>query len=222
MLPYLHRIAPATMEENPLWLVVLCDMMTNLMLFFLVLYTFTIQGPKARAEFERAFRVEEAVTPAPPTSPAEPPAAPGPLLEKALADAGLGGAAEVLVTERAVRVRLRESVLFETGQADLAAGAREPLAVIAGALRDVPHEVVVEGYTDDARVLGGAYRSNWELSVARAHAVLERLASAGLPPERLVAAGYGEFSPVASNAAPEGRARNRRVELLIVRPEDEP
>ena len=222
MLPYLHRIAPSTMEENPLWLVVLCDMMTNLMLFFLVLYTFTIQGPKARAEFERAFRVEEAVTPGAPTSPAEPPASPGPRLEKALADAGLAGSAEVLASERAVRVRLRENVLFGTGQAVLAPAAEEPLAVIAGALRDVPHEVVVEGYTDDARVLGGAYRSNWELSVARAQAVLERLASGGIDSKRLVAAGYGEFQPVESNATPEGRARNRRVELLIVRPEDEP
>ncbi len=222
MLPYLHRIAPATMEENPLWLVVLCDMMTNLMLFFLVMFSITRQGPEAQAAFARHFRAEQAVAPAPPQEAPKPPADPGALIKKALADAGLSAAAEVERTEEGVRVRLREGVLFKTGGAALEPKAGAPLAVIAAALHSAPHEVVVEGYTDDARVLGGAYRSNEELSVARAYAVLERLAESGIPPGRLVAAGYGEFHPAAPNASAEGRALNRRVELLILAPEAKP
>lgn len=223
MLPYLHRLAPSTMEDNPIWLVVLCDMMTNLMLFFLVLYINDLQGAKAKAELARVFQVEEAVTPAPPPpSAAEPPAEPGPLILAALAKAGLSGEAEVLPLERAVRVRLSESVLFPFGRAELNGRADAPLTVIARALKDARHEIIVEGYTDDRPVRGGAYRTNWELSVARAYAVLTRLAAEGLPPARLTVAGYGEFHPAGPNATEEGRTRNRRVELLIVPPEDEP
>ena len=222
MLPFLHRLAPSTMEENPLWLVVLCDMMTNLMLFFLVLFVTELQGAKAKAAFARAFSVEEAVTPAPPAEAPEVPADPGALVRAALAQAGLAADAEVIATERGVRVRLSESVLFPFGRAELNRRAEAPLAVIARALKDAPHEVVVEGYTDDRPVRGGAYRTNWELSVARAHAVLVGLASEGLPPQRLTVAGYGEFSPAAPNDDEAGRARNRRVELLIIEPEGEP
>ncbi|MBI3300214.1 MAG: OmpA family protein [Elusimicrobia bacterium] len=221
MIPFLHRVAPESMEDNPLWLVVLCDMMTNLMLFFLVMYTFSIQGPKAKAEFERAFRLEEAVEAAPPAPAPAAPVDPAPALRAALAAAGLAAEAEVTAVENGVRVRLREGVLFPFGTAELAPRAAAPLAVIAGALKDAPHEVVVEGYTDDRPVLGGSYRTNWELSVARAHAVLARLAGEGLAPARLTAAGYGPYRPAAANDTEEGRAKNRRVELLILRPEDE-
>lgn len=221
MIPFLHRVAPASMEENPLWLIVLCDMMTNLMLFFLAMFAITLQGPKARADFARAFAVEEAVVTAPPDAAPEPSVDLAAALRLALERAGLSTDVELQKTERGVRVRLRDAMLFPTAGAALEDQAGVPLAVIAAALKDVPHEVVVEGHTDDRPVLGGAYRSNWELSVARAHAVLERLAAEGLPPRRLVAAGYGEFLPAAANATPEGRAANRRVELLVLRPEDD-
>jgi chemotaxis protein MotB len=209
------------MEENPLWLIVLCDMMTNLMLFFLAMFAITLQGPKAKAEFERAFRVEEAVVPAVPETAPEPAPDLAASLRLALERAGLSTDVELQETERGVRVRLRDAMLFPTAGAVLEGRAGVPLSVIAAALKDVPHEVVVEGHTDDRPVLGGEHRSNWELSVARSHAVLARLAAEGLAPARLVAAGYGEFLPAASNATPEGRAANRRVELLVLRPEDD-
>ncbi|MBI5594902.1 MAG: OmpA family protein [Elusimicrobia bacterium] len=221
MIPFLHRVSPESMEENPLWLIVLCDMMTNLMLFFLAMFALTLQGAEAKASFERAFRAEEAVVPAPPVASPEPSADPETALRRALEAAGLAAEVELQRTERGVRVRLRDAMLFPTAGAVLEPGAALPLGVIARALKGAPHEVVVEGHTDDRPVLGGQYRSNWELSVARSHAVLERLAAEGLAPGRLVAAGYGEFLPSASNATPEGRAANRRVELLVLRPEED-
>ncbi|TBR19458.1 hypothetical protein EPO15_14170 [bacterium] len=221
MIPFLHRVAPESMEENPLWLIVLCDMMTNLMLFFLAMFAITLQGPKAKAEFARAFAVEQAVAPAPPVETPEPAVDVAAALRLALERAGLSTDVDLQETERGVRIRLRDAMLFPVSGAVLEEEAGLPLAVIAGALKDVPHEVVVEGHTDDRPVLGGAYRSNWELSVARSHAVLARLAAAGLAPKRLVAAGYGEFLPTAPNTTPEGRAANRRVELLVLRPEDD-
>lgn len=221
MIPFLHRVAPDSMEENPLWLIVLCDMMTNLMLFFLAMFAITLQGPDAKKEFERAFRVEEAVVSAPPAETPEPAVDPAAALRLALERAGLSSDVELQETERGVRVRLRDGMLFPTSGAVLEDRAGVPLAVIAEALKDVPHEIVVEGHTDDRPVLGGAYRSNWELSVARSHAVLARLAAEGLSPRRLVAAGYGEVLPAATNATAEGRAANRRVELLVLRPEED-
>lgn len=219
MIPFLHRVTPESMEENPLWLIVLCDMMTNLMLFFLAMFALTLQGAEAKASFERAFRAEEAVVPAPPVAAPEPSVDLELELRRALEKASLTESVELQKTERGVRVRLRDAMLFPTAGAILEDRAGVPLAVIARALKDAPHEVVVEGHTDDRPVLGGDYRSNWELSVARSHAVLARLAAEGIPPRRLVAAGYGEFLPAASNASAEGRAANRRVELLVLRPE---
>lgn len=221
MIPFLHRIAPESMDENPLWLIVLCDMMTNLMLFFLAMFAVTLQGDKARQEFARTFRGEEAVLVAPPVATPEPAVDVETSLRLALEGANLSQDVALQKTERGVRVRLKEAMLFPVAEAVLEERAGVPLAVIAEALKDVPHEVVVEGHTDDRPVLGGTYRSNWELSVARSHAVLARLAAAGLAPARLVAAGYGEFQPAATNATPEGRAANRRVELLINRPEED-
>ena len=221
MIPFLHRVAPESMEENPIWLIVLCDMMTNLMLFFLAMFALTLQGDKAKEEFVRAFRMEGAVVVAPPVRLPEPTVDVEASLRLALERAGLSKEVELQRTERGVRVRLSEAMLFPVADATLEDRAAVPLAVIAWALKDFPHEVVVEGHTDDRPVLGGTYRSNWELSVARSYAVLACLAAAGLPPTRLVAAGYGEFLPAASNATERGRAANRRVELLVNRPEDE-
>ena len=78
----------------------------------------------------------------------------------------------------------------------------------------------VEGHTDDVPIQTGRYASNWELSTARATTVVTYLLQdAGLAPERLSAAGYGEFHPRAPNTSPENRARNRRVDVVILRPE---
>lgn len=220
---FLHRLAPATMEENPLWLVVLCDMMTNLMLFFLVMYVLTQQGPQAQRELLRTFDVKSVI---------EDPASRAPepreeflqaaeRLSELLKSPALAGAAEVERAEDSVRVRLRDRLLFPTAQARLAPEARPALAVLAAALREMPNTVIVEGHTDDVRVVGGPYRSNWELSVARSYSVIARLAAEGVAPERLVAAGYGEHHPLARNDSAEGRARNRRVELVILREKDE-
>jgi chemotaxis protein MotB len=209
------------MEENPLWMIVLSDMMTNLMLFFLVMYVLTQGGPKMQEELVRGFdgkgvisekeRQAEAVV----AEFKEEQAAQD--LERLLSSSELKDSVEVQETEEAIRVRLRDRVLFETASAELASSAQRTVAGLAAVLRQMDNEVVVEGHTDAVPVVSGPYRSNWELSVARSHAFLSRLSAEGVAPERLVAAGYGEYHPVADNATLEGRAANRRVEVLILR-----
>ncbi|MBI4061543.1 MAG: OmpA family protein [Elusimicrobia bacterium] len=217
MIPYLHRLPVATVEDNPLWLVVLADMMTNLMLFFLVMYALSLQSPSARAEMARAFDAADVVD-----------VKPRPADERALREfQELKAAArlkelfaDTTLAEHVIRVRLRNQILFPSGLSTLSAGADEPLMKLARVLGELPNTVVVEGHTDDVRLSRSPYRSNWELSVSRSNSVIELLARRGISPERLVAAGYGEHRPVAANDSAEGRARNRRVEILILRGEE--
>ena len=78
-----------------------------------------------------------------------------------------------------------------------------------------PVNIRIEGHTDNVPVAGGQYRSNWELSAARAVSVVHLLVNAGVPPERMSAVGYGEFHPALPNTTPDGRNANRRVVLSV-------
>ncbi|MDE2140963.1 MAG: OmpA family protein [Elusimicrobia bacterium] len=218
MRTFLHRLTRPQAEENPLWLVVLCDLMTNLMLFFLVMYSFTLQNPKTRSEWLRAFQASQLID----TQQARADAVVREFKEKEAARAliellqPLKSAADIDVTERTIRVRLRDQLLFPTSSSGLNARADATLGELASVLRQIPNDVLVEGHTDDVPIVSGPYRTNWELSVARAASVIAVLTKDGVPPARLIAAGYGPYHPLAANDA-EGRARNRRVEIVILR-----
>lgn len=110
-----------------------------------------------------------------------------------------------------------DQVLFEPGSADLRPEGRAVLDGLADALVALPNHVAIEGHTDDVPIATARFPSNWELSTARATSVLQYLLAAhGFPPQRLTASGYGEQHPVASNAEPAGRARNRRVDIAVL------
>lgn len=214
----LHRLTRPQAEENPLWLVVLCDLMTNLMLFFLVMYSFTLQNPKTRSQWLRAFEASQLIDP----QQARADAVVREFKEKQAAQAliellqPLKSAADIDVTERTIRVRLRDGLLFPTSSAALDPRAAATLGELAAVLRQIPNDVLVEGHTDDVPVVSGPYRTNWELSVGRAASVIRLLTADGVPPARLIAAGYGPYHPLAPNDA-DGRPRNRRVEVVILR-----
>lgn len=212
MIPFLHR-APIQ-KDNPLWLVVLADMMTNLMLFFLVLFALSRQEPKARQDLARTFDaahlIDRSKTGAPEPNPRE-------FQENRAADKLKSMFADVAVTEHIIRVRLQDQLLFASAQASLSSAAAERIKNLAKVLKEMPNEVIVEGHTDNVPLMTPPYRSNWELSVARSYSVIERLVEEGLPPLRLVTAGYGEYHPIGANETPSGRARNRRVEIIILR-----
>lgn len=214
MIPFIHRLPVATVEDNPLWLIVLADMMTNLMLFFLVMYAVAQQSPKAQAEMARAFDAAAVVD-------ARPSAADELALRTFKEDEAAARLKSLFPdtesTEHMIRVRLQNQILFPSALSTLSPEAGEPLRRLAEVLKDLPNPVVIEGHTDDVRLTNSPYRSNWELSVSRSNSVIEVLAANGVAPERLVASGYGEHRPVAPNATAEGRARNRRVEIIVLR-----
>lgn len=126
------------------------------------------------------------------------------------------GKVRVTQNSRGVSVEINASVLFNSGDATLTANSREALAALAVLLRDDPHILQVEGHTDNQQIRRPVFPSNWELSAARAGAVVRLFADAGVAPGRMTVVGHGDNIPVASNDDAEGRARNRRVAVTIL------
>lgn len=137
-------------------------------------------------------------------------------LRRALAELMDLGLVSVRFNHLWLEVEIKDSVLFPSGSAMLQPRAVPVLRSVAGILREHPNSVRVEGFTDDRPIDTLLYPSNWELSTARASSVVRLLASQGVAPQRLSAQGFAEFRPVAGNDSPEGRARNRRVVLVVL------
>jgi len=130
-----------------------------------------------------------------------------------------GGPLQVLRTNDGMRLRLEGRIAFEPGETELREESWAHLAPIAPLLARYPYRIWVEGHTDDIPMASAVYPSNWELSAARAGGVVRALITRGkVPAGRLVALGYAETRPIASNGEESGRARNRRVEFLLSRP----
>ena len=113
-------------------------------------------------------------------------------------------------------ISLAEAGSFPPGKANLTQAATRVMRELAALVAAQPFAVRVEGHTDDRPILSSKYESNWELSTARAARVVEFLVDEGLPPERLSAAGYGEFRPRVPNDTWQSRARNRRVDIVVL------
>ncbi len=124
--------------------------------------------------------------------------------------------AKIRQTERGLIISLSEAGFFAPGDSVISPEANDLIETLAESLKDNQSNLRVEGHTDSTPISNQRYPSNWELSTARAASVLMRLAERGIQPERLSAAGYGGFQPIADNAAADGRAQNRRVDVVIL------
>ncbi|MGD0642084.1 MAG: peptidoglycan -binding protein [Roseiarcus sp.] len=121
------------------------------------------------------------------------------------------------------RFVFQSSVLFESDKADVSTAGRQSLDSLAGAVLDLEREIPpdipwilrIDGHTDSKAISGGQFKTNWELSAARAIAVVQYLVAKGIEPNRLAAAGFGEFQPIDSGTDEEALARNRRIELKL-------
>ena len=132
---------------------------------------------------------------------------------------GFAKKVQATIEPRGLVIRvLTDDLLFASGQATLSPRSDALLGEIAQLLQLAEgHPVAVEGNTDNVPIHGGAYPSNWELSTARASTVVRFLLSKGVAASRLSAVGYAEQHPIASDATAAGRARNRRVEIVVKR-----
>ena len=197
-----------------LWLIVLSDIMTNLMLFFLMLYVFTIQGAEAQKAFaaslknekiaEKEKKAEELIQE---------------LKEKDAAKTiSMLEDAEVQITSKEIRVNIESPILFKSGSADLGNQASTVLDVMGNLMNNLKNDVIIEGHSDNIPIKSGDYPNNWELSAARANTVVDYLTNNfSIEPRRLISAAYGEYRPIASNKTRAGRIKNRRIEIVIIR-----
>lgn len=223
------------------WMNTYADMVTLLLCFFVLLFAMSILNAKkfqaAISSLQGAFGIMPGATQpvVPPSSeglfdPQELQAqllaeemarmrALGESFREELEKAGLGDKVRLEVEERGVVFRLADTVLFDIGKADIRPEARSVLLTVGNLVKKVDNPIRVEGHTDNWPISTDKFPSNWELSTARATNVVRFLIEeAGIQPERLQAAGYGEYHPIDSNDTPEGRQRNRRVDVILMRP----
>lgn len=142
--------------------------------------------------------------------------------QEALADEiarwALAGAVKMELLRSGLQIILPNDVLFAAGSANLKPEGQTLLGELADELQGVPYQIVVIGHTDNVPIgpsLAKRYPSNWELAGARAASVVRMMAADGIPPEQLLAISMAETRPIAANDTPEGRARNRRIEVRI-------
>jgi chemotaxis protein MotB len=138
------------------------------------------------------------------------------VVRAAVARMNFQGNVRIKEDEVSVTVILPNNVLFESGSADLKEAAGPILDEFRLAIESTPHHIMVVGHTDDVPIKTGQFPSNWELSAARAGAVIRHfLKMETLPSDRFSAVGKSDTNPVAPNDSPENRSKNRRVEIVF-------
>lgn len=138
-------------------------------------------------------------------------------IKKFIEENGLEDEVEIREDERGIVMQLRDSILFESGKAELKPESKGLLNTIGNLLSTLDNGIIVEGHTDNLPINTYKYASNWELSSARAVTVVKYfIEDEKLDPKRFTASGYGEYQPIVENNSEENRAKNRRVNILIV------
>src|SRR5512133_846349 len=197
-------------DISAFWLITYSDMVTLLLSFFLLMYSFSVMSDdrqqqlvdELRTVAENKIRVER----------------PREDLEKAAREIAAQFKKDesfVENTETEVTVGLSSEVTFASGDDALSEVGREALARVAAILSKLPNTVRVEGHTDAIPVRGGRFSSNWHLSAARAQTVIRLLMLNGVDSRQMQVVGYGDVRPRAPNDTPDGRAKNRRIEIKI-------
>ena len=143
-------------------------------------------------------------------------------VNEAIKKSDFKGAVKLKNDSRGVLIELKESILFELGQADIKHQSLPILEKLNTIILKLPNNILVEGHTDNLPIKNYKYDSNWELSTARAVNVLRYFVETKKQnPQRFTAAGYGQFKPICANDTDEHRAKNRRVNIVIVSMERE-
>jgi chemotaxis protein MotB len=235
-----HRGHAASHDNHERWLLTYADLITLLMVFFVVLYSMSsadsTKWKHISAALQQAFNVD-VMQGAAPTSLIEgdsmPVAAPvddlvnnsdvsqvnrlNNKIQSMLDGVSQAPDVSVGIDREGVVIRMSGSYLFDSGRAELKPNSLVVLDAVASEVRLLPNEIRVEGHTDSTPIDSPRYPTNWELSSARALAVTRYLSeSDGIAADRMMAAGFGEFRPLVPNDTREHRAQNRRVEIHLL------
>jgi chemotaxis protein MotB len=220
-------------ENLERWLLTYADLITLLLAFFIMLYTFSKQDAQKYSEVTGHLKAifsgtsgihnggEKGKIVEPLSRGASPEEIKRYIEEKLKTIArleNLQNNISVFSDERGIVIRILDSTFFDEGRADLKEKARQTLDRLIPVLQSVSNHIRIEGHTDNVPIYNYEFKSNWELSVRRATEVVRYLIErGGIPPIRVSAAGYAEYRPVTTNDTPEGRALNRRIEIIVVK-----
>ncbi len=222
-------------EVSERWAIPYADFLTLLLCLFVALFAMAQSGKQAALEYAQAFAkafgmrlvpfqetLPKQILPEPVIKRAEPTER-GRRIQRQLQELqdmlkrmGLEGEFKIAYEAIGIRLILQEKLLFESGSADIKPEMRPVLDKLYEIIKDLPNSVEVEGHTDSIPISTERFPSNWELSTARASTIVRYFIAKGINPERLKASGYADTKPMASNTTPEGRAQNRRVEIVIL------
>ncbi|MHB8170273.1 MAG: flagellar motor protein MotB [Thermincolia bacterium] len=220
-------------ENNERWLLTYADLITLLLIFFVVMFAMSNLNQKKFEQMSMSLKTAlVGINPGHVIG-----ESPGPEiipgagrkgkeekdiekikkdLEKYIKEKQLDSKVGIRLEERGLVISLREAVLFKLGSADLAPASLQVIDEVVKALETMPNPVRVEGHTDNLPINTPQFPSNWELSTARATNIVRYMIQVGYKPENISAIGYGEFRPLAPNAA-KGNPMNRRVDLVLLR-----
>lgn len=211
-----HRVSAGTDR----WMVSWADLLTLLFASLVVLYaSATRNGFPAAHPPKKALQPSTAVAAKPPTeSPRRDDLSPSfDRLRNSLRDEIRDGRLQVALETRGIVVSLQDQSYFTSGSDEVTPAAMTSISEVATVIRDLPNTVRLEGHTDSVPIHNAKFRDNWSLSAARSTSVLTLLESRfGIPASRLALAAYADNDPVAENESAEGRARNRRVDIVIL------
>jgi chemotaxis protein MotB len=225
-------------ENEERWLLTYADLITLLLAFFIMMYVFSKRDAQKYEEVASHLKAifsggsgllgkgsvaESYPMPAPSRG-----ASSGDIKRQleseilSLADSknknlGNNQSMSVFSDERGIVIRVMDRTFFDEGKADLKEAARDALSRIIPIVKKVSNEIRIEGHTDNVPISTQEFKSNWELSVRRATEVVRYLVENGdIPPNRISAAGYAEYRPVAPNDTPGNRSLNRRIEIIVL------
>jgi chemotaxis protein MotB len=218
-------------ENHERWLITYADLITLLMVFFVVLYAMSMVDQKKYSELSQSLAIVFGQTGRSGMLDGGRTVIPDNAVHKQkrnitntreqirrmLQSMGLEGKISVRDEGRGIVLSVKDTVFFRPGSADLGSQAREVMSSLGKLLSPLPNSIRVEGHTDNIPIRNARYYSNWELSTDRAISVLHYLTqNTAISPERLSAAGYGEYKPLTSNDNESGRAVNRRVDIVLL------
>ncbi|KAF0151675.1 MAG: chemotaxis protein MotB [Ignavibacteria bacterium] len=209
--------------EKDRYLITYADLITLLLGLFIILYASSVIDATKYKGIAAAFGNylgSESVVPSTPESKViiEPKDVLSSELSKLIAKSEHSSSVQLEETERGITVSILDDVLFEPGQATLAESSKKILREIAQVIKLFPNDIRIEGHSDNTPINTVRFPSNWHLASARAvETAYYLIDKEGLDPDKTSSVSYGEYKPKDTNITPEGRAKNRRVDLVILK-----
>ncbi len=212
-----QRHSSVSAKEDPPqeeWLTTFADMMTLLMTFFVLLFSMSTIDPVKLQQFGESVGNNVGTN-----QPKEKLVSLSEIsrdIQKVIKQEDLGSMVQVSLNSRGVTMGIASDLAFGVGSADLSASIQGFLARLISTMENAKYNIAVEGHTDNVPIRSRQFPSNWELSSARASAVIRFLTQNGVQADKLRAIGYGDTRPISNNDSDAGRAKNRRVDITFL------